>query len=82
MIKVTMEIDGMACGMCEAHMKDAIRKDFNVKKLTASHKSGLVEFVSDNEIDEDKLKKNIGNTGYRMVSFKSEQYVKKGLFSK
>ena len=28
MEKVTVKIDGMMCGMCEAHICDAIRKAF------------------------------------------------------
>lgn len=26
MLKTTVNVDGMACGMCEAHVCDAIRK--------------------------------------------------------
>ncbi len=26
MIQITLEIDGMMCGMCEAHVNDAVRK--------------------------------------------------------
>ena len=33
MIKTTLKIDGMMCGMCEAHMNDLIRKNFKVKKI-------------------------------------------------
>lgn len=33
MIKTVLKIDGMACGMCEAHVNDAIRKAFTVKGL-------------------------------------------------
>ena len=32
MIKTTMKIDGMMCGMCEAHICDAIRKACFKKK--------------------------------------------------
>lgn len=32
MVKITMEIEGMACAMCEAHINDAVRKAFPVKK--------------------------------------------------
>lgn len=32
MIKTTLRIGGMMCGMCEAHVNDAIRARFNVKK--------------------------------------------------
>lgn len=32
MIKITLEIQGMACSMCEEHMNDAVRKALDVKK--------------------------------------------------
>lgn len=32
MIKITLDIDGMVCGMCEAYINDAVRKVFTVKK--------------------------------------------------
>ena len=34
MIKMTVGIEGMACGMCEAHVNEAIRNTFRVKKVT------------------------------------------------
>ena len=40
MIKTTLTIDGMMCGMCESHMNDAIRGAFDVKKVTSSHSNG------------------------------------------
>ena len=33
MVKTVLKIDGMMCGMCEAHMNDLIRKNFKVKKV-------------------------------------------------
>ena len=40
MIKTTLKIDGMMCGMCEAHIKDTIRKAVpDADKVTAD--SGL-----------------------------------------
>ena len=41
MIKTTLKIDGMMCGMCESHMNDLIRKNFQVKKVTSSAKDGI-----------------------------------------
>ena len=38
MKKITVKIDGMACGMCEAHVNDCIRANFAVKKVTSSFK--------------------------------------------
>ena len=40
MIKITLQVDGMQCGMCEAHVNDAIRRAFPVKKVTSSHSKG------------------------------------------
>ena len=28
MYKITLDVDGMACGMCEANVNDAVRKAF------------------------------------------------------
>ena len=30
MIKTTVKVDGMMCGMCESHVNDAVRKVFQV----------------------------------------------------
>lgn len=30
MTKTVLSIEGMACGMCEAHVNDAIRANFSV----------------------------------------------------
>lgn len=32
MAKITAGIDGMACGMCEAHINEAVGNAFQVKK--------------------------------------------------
>ena len=84
MVKITLEIDGMACSMCEAHINDAVRKAFPVKKVTSSHSKRRTEVVSENEISEAELKKVVESRGYKLVSIKSEPYVKKGfsLFGK
>lgn len=82
MIKTTVKIDGMMCGMCEAHINDVVRQNFKVKKVSSSHSKGLCEIISESEIDESKLKKAIGDTGYEVKSVASEPFEKKkGLFS-
>lgn len=40
MIKTTVKVDGMMCGMCESHVNDAVRKAFQVNKVTSSHSKG------------------------------------------
>ena len=78
MIKTTLSIEGMACSMCEAHINDAVRNNFNVKKVISSHSKGITEIISENEIDEEKVKKVIGNDRYTVTAFNSEPYEKKG----
>ena len=83
MKKITVKIDGMMCGMCEAHICDTIRRAFpGAKKVSASRKSGEATFLSDGAVDEEALKKAIADTGYTFVSVSSEEYKKRGLFGR
>ena len=54
MIKTTLKVKGMACGMCEAHINDEIRKNFNVKKVSSSHTKGETVIISEEPVDEDR----------------------------
>lgn len=46
MTKYTAQIDGMMCGMCEAHISDAIRKQFpEAKNVKASAGKGTAVFT-------------------------------------
>lgn len=80
MYKITLGIDDMSCGMCEAHINDTIRKNFKVKKVTSSHSDGQTVIISKVELDEDTVRKAIAATGYTVNSFAMEPYEKKGLF--
>ena len=81
MIKTTLEVKGMACGMCENHVNEAIRNAFAVKKVTSSHTKNQTEIISEEPLDEGKIKSVIAETGYELGAIKSEPYQKKGLFS-
>jgi len=59
MIEITLKIDGMMCGMCETHINDVIRRNFNIKKVTTSHTKGECVIISENEIDDAKLAENL-----------------------
>ena len=37
MFKITVDVDGMQCGMCENHVNEAVRGAFPVKKVSSSH---------------------------------------------
>ena len=81
MIKTTVKVDGMMCGMCESHINDAIRNSFDVKKVNSSHTKGETVIVSKEALDEDKIKSVIDKTGYELQSVSSEELEeKKGLF--
>ena len=74
MVKTILEIDGM----CEAHVNDAVRKAFAVKKVTSSHTKGRTEILSEQPLEESKLKTAIEATGYQVTALQSEPYEKKG----
>lgn len=77
MIKTTLKIDGMMCGMCESHINDAIRRTFPAKKVTSSHKKGETTILSDEALDEASLKRVIAATGYTLQSITAEPYTRK-----
>ena len=68
MTQTVLKIEGMACGMCESHVNDAIRNNFSVKKVKSSHKKGETVIKSEEPLDAEKLKKVIADTGYILVS--------------
>ena len=74
MYETKVRIDGMMCGMCESHINDAIRNAFT------SHAKGEADIVSEEPIDEVKLREVIGKTGYDFVSMTSKPCEKRGLF--
>lgn len=83
MIKTTMRIDGMMCGMCEAHVCDAIRKAVpGAKKVSANRGKKEASFLTEDAVDPDSVKAAIDATGYTCLGIESAQYEKKGLFSR
>ena len=80
MIQTTIGVNGMMCGMCETHINEAIRRNFTVKKVTASRAKREAVIVSEAEIDPARLKAVIEETGYTPGEIRQEEYKKKGLF--
>ena len=66
MVKTTLKIDGMMCGMCESHVNDAIRNAFPVKKVTSSHSKGETVIISVEALSEDKIREVMQPTGYEL----------------
>ena len=72
-MKIILKIDGMACGMCEAHINDVIRKNFpKAKKIKSSYRKGESSFVIEEGFNEELLKNEIAKTGYGVLSVSIE----------
>ena len=80
MIQTTLQIDGMMCAMCEAHMNDAIRAALPVKKVTSSHAKGETVIISESALDAEALRAAVAATGYTLNGISEEPYEKKHLF--
>lgn len=80
MIETILKIDGMACGMCESHINDVVRRTCNVKKVTSSHSRGETVALSEQPLDEAALQAAIRETGYELKGMTAHPYEKKGLF--
>ena len=65
MEQIIAKIDGMMCGMCESHMNDMVRNNFKVKKVTSSHAKKETEIISEDALNEEKLKAVIEETYFR-----------------
>lgn len=80
-IKTTLKIDGMMCGMCEAHICDAIRNAVpTAKKVAASRTKKEASFLTEEPMDAVFIKSVIDETGYTCLGVESAPYEKKGLF--
>ena len=78
MNKYILSIDGMMCGMCEAHINDVIRKSIpEAKKVNSSYKKNESSFIVEGSVDIDKLKEDIRNIGYEIKDYTVEGYKKK-----
>ena len=83
MTETVVMIDGMMCGMCESHINDVVRKNFNVKKVSSLHSKGRCVILSEDPIDEGKLRDAIKATGYEVKSVESSPAPeKRGLFGR
>ena len=78
MYKVALKVEGMAGGMCESHVNDAVRKAFPVKKVASSHLKKRAEIIAERAPDEQRLRQVIAEAGYEVKDVAVEPYEKKG----
>ncbi len=66
-MKVELKIEGMMCGHCEAHVKQALEAVDGVKEALVSHERGTAEVTLEHEVDMALLKNAVENAGYKVV---------------
>lgn len=84
MFKTTLNVTGMMCPKCEAHMNNAIKEAFKVKSVESSHKDNKTVIVSKEKLDEKLIEKAVAAAGYKLGGISVEVEEKKGfsLFGK
>ena len=82
MIKTVLQIEGMMCPMCEAHVKGALRGAFPVKDVAASHKAGTCTLISEAPLSEERLTAVVSGMGYTVLSVLVSEEKRAGLFGK
>ena len=72
MVKVTVNVEGMMCGHCEAHVNEAIQKAFGAEDVVSSHESNTTVFTAPERVDEDKIRATIKDAGYEVTGITQE----------
>lgn len=82
MIEITIEVEGMKCGMCESHVNDVVRRVPGVKKASSSHAKNKTVIIADDGVNQEEIVKAISAQGYGVGRTEAKPYEKKGLFGK
>ena len=64
MVKITMNVEGMMCGHCEARVKKVLEELPEVEKAEVSHEAGTAVVTLKKELAEEVLKKTVEDQGY------------------
>ena len=64
MVKIYLNVNGMMCGMCEAHVNDIVRKTTKIKKVKSSHKKKETIIIMESRKDLGLIINAIKSLGY------------------
>ena len=67
-MEVTMKIEGMMCGHCEATVKKALEAIPTVESAEVSHETGTATVKLSAETDFATLKKAVEDKDYKVIS--------------
>lgn len=63
----TLKIEGMMCGHCEMHVKNALEAIDGVDSAIVSHEKGTATVILNKEVAIDTLKQAVVDQGYKVV---------------
>lgn len=66
MADITLNVEGMMCEGCENRVKNVIKEIDGVIDVKADHKVGIVEIITEKDIDENTVKEAIEDIGYEV----------------
>ena len=72
MTTITVNVTGMMCGHCEAHVNKAIKEAFGVEDVVSSHEKGTTVIQAPQKLDEDKIREVIKEAGYEVTGITQE----------
>ena len=79
MIRITVQVDGMMCGMCEAHVNDALRRALPVKRVASDRKRKETVILTEQDIPDSRLESVITESGYTFLGATREESRPRGL---
>ena len=82
MLEITIEVEGMKCGMCESHVNDVVRRIEGVKKVSSSHAKGRTVVIAEDDVNRDDIKNAVSSQGYGVGKIVVSPYEKHGLFGR
>ena len=67
MVTITVNVEGMMCGHCEATVKKCLEAFSEVEQAEVSHEAGTAVVSLNQEIDSAKLKEAVEKQGYKVT---------------
>ena len=72
MTTITVNVTGMMCGHCEAHVTKAVKEAFGVEDVVSSHEKGTTVIHAPEKLDEEKIREAIKEAGYEVTGITQE----------
>ena len=70
-MSMEINVNGMMCAHCEAHVKESLEKIEGVTEAVADHEANIVKLTTTSDIAEDALKAAVESAGYEYAGIKT-----------